>query len=154
MDRLSSYATREADTLDHQTRKANEDEAVTRLLRNLAISNETKDQQPAGSADTSTAFENGSEPAATEAGQSVEYPGEEYATNGDAKTKTGIPEYVKLYDIFYEQVVDLIRTRTLSIQDTMALLVSLVNLALYAPLLPTPGSGFGISCFFCYNNTS
>lgn len=37
---------------------------------------------------------------------------------------------VKLYEIFYDQVINLVKTRELTIQDTMALLTSLVNLAL------------------------
>ncbi|CAG8503241.1 24133_t:CDS:10 [Dentiscutata erythropus] len=43
----------------------------------------------------------------------------------------GIPEDVKLFEVFWGQVVDLVRARhDLSIQDITALLVSLVNLSL------------------------
>ena len=51
-------------------------------------------------------------------------------TNESSETQAAIPADVKLYDIFYDQVVNLVKTRALPIQDTMALLVSLVNLAL------------------------
>nr|CDI56463.1 related to vacuolar protein-sorting protein VPS35 [Melanopsichium pennsylvanicum 4] len=43
----------------------------------------------------------------------------------------GIPEDVRLFEVFWEQIVQLIRARPdLSIQDTTALLVSLANLSL------------------------
>ncbi|BDD56872.1 Vacuolar protein sorting-associated protein 35 [Monascus purpureus] len=129
MDRLSSYAAREAESVDSERRKLDEEEAVTKLLRKLELSGETDQEQPPEDAEASAAVENGAAPATKEASESTEQP-EEPATNGNSKTKTGIPEDVKLYDVFYEQVVNLIKTRALPIQDTMALLVSLVNLAL------------------------
>lgn len=129
MDRLSSYAAREAESVDPERRKLDEEEAVTKLLRKLELSGETDKEQPPKGAEASAAVENGAAPATKETSESTEQP-EEPATNGDSKTKTGIPEDVKLYDVFYEQVVNLIKTRALPIQDTMALLVSLVNLAL------------------------
>ena len=65
---------------------------------------------------------------------------DEGATNGDnvdngddgvaPKKSTNIPEDVKLYEIFYDQVVNLVNAQRLPIQDTTALLVSLTNLAL------------------------
>lgn len=144
MDRLSSYAAREAESVDPERRKLDEEEAVTKLLRKLELSGETDKEQPPKGAESSAAVENGAAPATKETSESTEQP-EEPATNGDSKTKTGIPEDVKLYDVFYEQVVNLIKTRALPIQDTMALLVSLVNLALYdsAPSFPSFRSGIG-----------
>jgi len=56
------------------------------------------------------------------------------AVNGDeaASKSSRTPSVgdVKLFEIFYDQVVNLVKARGLSIQDTMALLTSLVNLAL------------------------
>lgn len=56
------------------------------------------------------------------------------ASGGDEELRAtkgrGIPENVKLYEIFYEQVVNLVNAQRLPIQDTTALLVSLANLAL------------------------
>ncbi|KLU89954.1 vacuolar protein sorting-associated protein 35 [Magnaporthiopsis poae ATCC 64411] len=46
------------------------------------------------------------------------------------KKHRGIPENVKLYEIFFGQVKNLVQAQHLPIQDTIALLVSLVNLAL------------------------
>ena len=53
--------------------------------------------------------------------------------NGEADTGKkirGIPDNVKLYEIFFEQVTNLVNAQHLPIQDTTALLVSLANLAL------------------------
>lgn len=46
------------------------------------------------------------------------------------KKHRGIPENVKLYEIFFGQVKNLVQAQHLPIQDTIALLVSLANLAL------------------------
>lgn len=109
MDRLSSYAVRDVDTTeDSAKRKEKEEEAVARLLGKLQVS------------DGKEAQENGTKPETAEDAKPA-------ATNG---TKPGIPDDIKLYEIFYDQVVNLIKTRGLPIQDTIALLVSLANLAL------------------------
>ncbi|KKA17545.1 Vacuolar sorting protein 35, partial [Rasamsonia emersonii CBS 393.64] len=110
MDRLSSYAVRDETTEDSAKRKEKEEEAVARLLGKLQVS------------DGKEAQENGTKPETAEGAKPEEAP-----TNG---TKPGIPDDIKLYEIFYDQVVNLIKTRGLPIQDTIALLVSLVNLAL------------------------
>jgi vacuolar protein sorting-associated protein 35 len=50
---------------------------------------------------------------------------------GPPKRFRGIPEDVKLFEVFWHQVVELIKARPdLSIQDITALLVSLTNLSL------------------------
>ncbi|KAK3088981.1 retromer complex subunit Vps35, partial [Teratosphaeriaceae sp. CCFEE 6253] len=51
-------------------------------------------------------------------------------TNGDTAKHKGIPDNVKLFEIFYEQVVHIVGMQRLPIQDITSLLVSLVNLAL------------------------
>lgn len=136
MDRLSTYATKDNEsTTEPEARKQNEEEAVVRLLEKLELDKEKKKkkQADAEAAAAKKAQENGTdEPPKTE--ESTEttkehIDGQEQATNGD-DSKPAIPAEVKLYDIFYDQVVNLIKTRALPIQDTMALLVSLVNLAL------------------------
>ncbi|RHZ74437.1 hypothetical protein CDV55_106910 [Aspergillus turcosus] len=144
MDRLSAYAARETEsTADPEIRKQNEEEAVTKFLENLKIEEETKKAEAAATqeAPTGTAQENGVEQPSTEPSKEpskdtnepeVEPPkGEQISNvNGERDAKPGVPADVKLYAIFYDQVVNLIKTRGLPIQDTMALLVSLVNLAL------------------------
>lgn len=135
MDRLSTYAARETElSVDPEARQLNEEEAVTRLLENVQIAEKTKKQAPVENAEPAPAQENGMEqdskgteekpPAASE-GESIEK-----KANGDGDENPGVPANVKLYSIFYEQVVHLIKSRGLPIQDTMALLVSLANLAL------------------------
>ncbi|KAI8590783.1 vacuolar protein sorting-associated protein 35 [Geranomyces variabilis] len=48
-----------------------------------------------------------------------------------AKTASGIPEDVQLFDVFWRQITDLVKARPeFSIQDVVALLVSLCNLSL------------------------
>lgn len=135
MDRLSSYAAREADsTVEPQARKQNEEEAVTKLLQKLELAKETKAEEPKDVSTDDTSKENGTENGEAETPKEspelAEPPREEKQVENGGDAKPGIPAEIKLYDIFYDQVVNLIRTRALPIQDTMALLVSLVNLAL------------------------
>ena len=54
----------------------------------------------------------------------------ERQTNGEPSKEHGIPREVKLFEIFHEQVVNVVRMQRLPIQDITALLVSLSNLAL------------------------
>ncbi|KAI2733274.1 hypothetical protein CBS147332_289 [Penicillium roqueforti] len=139
MDRLSSYAAREADSaVEPEVRKKSEEEAVAKLLQKLELAKETKaEESKETSISTSTdetskenGTENGEAEAPSESPEPAEPPTEENQVECGDDAKPGIPAEIKLYDIFYDQVVNLIRTRALPIQDTMALLVSLVNLAL------------------------
>ena len=141
MDRLSSYAARESESEPNGDRKKIEEEAALRLLEKLKISKEPKEtahnetpqvKAPNGdqaSNDESAAKDAGAaddqipskaEPAANEERNEEAFP----------KKNRGIPENVKLYEIFYEQVTNLVNAQRLHIHDTMALLVSLSNLAL------------------------
>lgn len=52
---------------------------------------------------------------------------------GEIEKHRGIPKNVKLFEIFHEQVATLVKMQRLSIQDTVGLLVSLANLALWVP---------------------
>ncbi|CAI7658554.1 unnamed protein product [Penicillium pancosmium] len=130
MDRLSTYATKDSDAnAEPDSRKENEEEAVTRLLHKLEIEKETKKTESGNTAITEPSTENGTE--ATNKSEETQEPAkEEDEGKNETEEKPEVPAEVKLYDIFYEQVVNLIKTRALPIQDTMALLVSLVNLAL------------------------
>lgn len=122
MDRLSSYAIKDTEqTDDPAKKKEHEEEAVAKLLENFKLAEEKKAEKAAEQTQ-----ENGAapeEPAA--AAESSSKPSEEQDTN-DVKA----PAETKLYETFYEQVVNLIKSRGLPIQDTIALLVSLINLAL------------------------
>jgi vacuolar protein sorting-associated protein 35 len=148
MDRLSSYAASESDSTPPQDKQKMEEEAIAKLLEKVRISQEKKPEEPALAA----AEPNGEHPASETNGASEEAPkkpepegepakkpeeSEENAepvngTDGasDEKASKGIPENIKLYEIFFEQVMNLVNAQHLPIQDTTALLVSLANLAL------------------------
>ena len=142
MDRLSSYAARESESEPQEDRQKSEEEATARLLEKLKIPKEKKDSdaKPKEKADKS---HNGQQangdvspkqpPDEPESQESKE---SEAASDGNGeaeiqKQSRGIPENVKLYEIFYGQVTSLVNAQRLHIHDTMALLVSLANLALY-----------------------
>ena len=124
MDRLSSFAQREAENTSPEARQHAEEEAVTRMLEKISLQEEKKpdskpaDEKPQTNGDQK---ESPKEPPP----ESTEEPTE--PVNGEESKGIGD---VKLYEIFYEQVVNIVKTRGLTIQDTMALLTSLVNLAL------------------------
>ena len=142
MDRLSSYAAREAELESPEDRKRSEEEAATRLLERLRISKEN--EKPQVKADgtevkqTNGEQANGDKPTGTSSSKIEGRPegnlkqratSEEDYKRPSSKDR-GIPEDVKLYEIFYEQVVSLVNAQRLHIQDTIALLVSLSKLAL------------------------
>jgi vacuolar protein sorting-associated protein 35 len=123
MDRLSSYAIRDADQANDPTKKKEqEEEAVTKLLENFKLAEDKKAEK----ASAEQTEENGAAPEepVTAPENATKSPEEQGANGVKGSTET------KLYETFYEQVVNLIKTRGLPIQDTIALLVSLVNLAL------------------------
>jgi vacuolar protein sorting-associated protein 35 len=151
MDRLSAYAARESEVEAIEDRKRLEEEAISELLENTRISNENKAATAAVAAAAKP--DSNGEDAKPEVDQSMEAeatPKETTAVpiseaaqvpesgppvNGDdekdsEKKHRGIPENVKLYEIFFEQVMHLVNAQRLPIQDTTALLVSLANLAL------------------------
>ncbi|KAJ5888046.1 Vacuolar protein sorting-associated protein 35 [Penicillium taxi] len=139
MDRLSTYAAKEAEsTSEPESRKKSEEDAVTRLLQKLELDKESKKEESTDSANEAKAEDNGTdgaegteEPNKPEDSSEPEPAKNEEAASAAVEDENAIvPAEAKLYDIFYEQVVNLIKTRALPIQDTMALLVSLVNLAL------------------------
>ena len=145
MDRLSSYDARESESEPQDDRKKTEEEATAQLLRRLKISKESKEPTPKETV-TEPSLPNGdrtngepptSEP--TDASniqitQVAEPAGSDETDENDIqkqKENRGIPENVKLYEIFYGQVTNLVNAQRLHIHDTIALLVSLTNLALY-----------------------
>ena len=138
MDRLSAYAAREAESESPEDRQHNEEEATTKLLEKLQIAKETNKSEVKPDAEgkqTNGEHTNGDQPSETSPqeadGQpSKEAPAEEEAEKDAAKKNRGIPGDVKLYEIFYDQVLNLVNAQRLQIQDTIALLVSLSNLAL------------------------
>lgn len=128
MDRLSSYAQREADGASAEEKQKAEEDAAVRMMEKMDLNQETT---PAPTSVPDTPDTNGADPKSlTETQESISVPATPAtpATSGE-KTAAGVGE-VKLFEIFYEQVVSLVKTRGLPIQDIMALLTSLANLAL------------------------
>ena len=142
MDRLSSYAAREAELESPEDRKRTEEEATIRLLEKLRMSKDNG--KPQGNTDGTESKQTNGE--RVNGDKPVEVPSSEVEGRPDQNSKQsvtsedgdkppssknrGIPEDVKLYEIFYEQVVNLVNAQRLHIQDTIALLVSLSKLAL------------------------
>jgi vacuolar protein sorting-associated protein 35 len=138
MDRLSAYAAREAESESSEERKQNEEEATINLLKQLRISKETKKpeaKQDGEDRQTNGEHTNGDQPTETPPQEVQSQPPKDPSADNDAekvppKKNRGIPEDVKLYEIFYDQVLNLVNAQRLHIQDVVALLVSLSNLAL------------------------
>lgn len=143
MDRLSSYAAREAESESLVDRKQSEEAATIRLLHNLQLAKEEKfEAGPNKVGDTET---NGEQPNGDKARESPENhtdksgpedsksPSDNLDNDHEtslSKENRGIPDNVKLYEIFFGQVTNLVNAQRLHVQDIMALLVSLTNLAL------------------------
>ena len=146
MDRLSSYAAREAELESPEDRKQREEEATTRLLEKLRVSKENEKPQAnvdgIGGKQTNGEQVNGDKSTDAPSSEVDGRPGRNSkpsvtSENGDKPLSSkhrGIPEGVKLYEIFYEQVVNLVNAQRLHIQDTIALLVSLSKLALWVSM--------------------
>ncbi|KAI0396306.1 vacuolar protein sorting-associated protein 35 [Xylariaceae sp. FL0594] len=144
MDRLSAYAERESqqNTMDDKAKL--EEEALAELLEKLRVGREQQESRPvvsdpapgangeqlngesASDAQTGSAAEK--TPQTTEAETTTADHVE--PTSASSDSERAIPQDVKLYEIFFEQVNNLVSVQHLPIQDTIALLVSLTNLAL------------------------
>lgn len=149
MDRLSAYAARESEAEPIEDRKKLEEDAIAKLLEDTRISNEkreakAKEPQPDsenvesqinGSNEGESALKDKEAATSEPSKDAAQEQQDSVAINGDndaagTKRSRGIPENVKLYEIFFEQVMNLVNAQHLPIQDTTALLVSLANLAL------------------------
>lgn len=134
MDRLSSFAQRQSDQDPSPAEKQKaEEEATTRLLEKLRLNKEAKAQASIKFNGVDTPAETNGVKADEQVGKSIEEPttvGIDGSTLAPKTSKNGILADVKLYEIFYDQVVNLVKARGLSIHDITALLTSLANLAL------------------------
>jgi len=131
MDRLSQYASRESEPRTQEEREKSEEEATTKLMEQLKVTEAAKDKE----ATEGEAQEGSTKVEAEEtkdfAKTSDKVPsGDTESPKTNGVKKNGIPDDVKLFEIFHEQVINLANTQRLPIQDVMALLVSLANLAL------------------------
>ncbi|KAA8914302.1 vacuolar protein sorting-associated protein 35 [Sphaerosporella brunnea] len=175
MDRLSAYATRESLSESPEERLRKEEEAAQKLLERLSLAeggNQSRSQTPeqpkpstepytldGSSSRPPSANGDTKEPESLETGEpSTDTEGENAESAPEHKESPkpakGIPDNIKLYEIFYEQMLNLVNVRAhtrqfghptaetqadfrvsskaqnLPIQDITALLVSLANLAL------------------------
>jgi vacuolar protein sorting-associated protein 35 len=137
MDRLSSYAQREAETESPEQRKKTEEESIAKLLEQMQIAKEKKAEEPESASaqqnGESSEAQEGTEETPTEASSVTAVSvadTEATETDGAIEKKRGIPSNVKLFEIFHEQVQTLVKMQRLPVQDTIGLLVSLANLAL------------------------
>ncbi|KAH6634956.1 vacuolar protein sorting-associated protein 35 [Chaetomium sp. MPI-SDFR-AT-0129] len=155
MDRLSDYAERESQNESEEDREKVEEEALVALLERVKLAAETASSEAQAS---SAPQEESSEPPKTDdkpedkdntdadsKAETLTKEDEEEPTPSIAETEAtavnaeesqpatkrrGIPENVPLYEIFFGQVKNLVQAQHLPIQDTIALLGSLTNLAL------------------------
>ncbi|KAF2724534.1 vacuolar protein sorting-associated protein 35 [Polychaeton citri CBS 116435] len=129
MDRLSTYAASQAETEKPEDKGRIEAEAVSKLLERIKLGqkeSETESQsKPTENGESHDESTSTHEPTSSATDDAVGA-----QTNGNTDKEKGIPANVKLFEIFYEQVVHIISMQRLLIQDITALLVSLVNLAL------------------------
>ncbi|RXW11277.1 hypothetical protein EST38_g14578, partial [Candolleomyces aberdarensis] len=150
IDRLAAYAAREAENEDPDETKRQEEAAARRLAEKVKLQKAKAREQNANrvSAPTSPTSESANAWAAPSSPQtpapeaelppptptspvspSAESKGKEKEGSPVRKFR-GIPENVQLFEVFWKQVVNLIKARPdLSIQDITALLVSLTNLS-------------------------
>jgi len=128
MDRLSAYATREAQARSPEERQAAEEDATAKLLERMKISKApaADTEEPKSEVDTTNGNDDDQKtPAESDTKEETPEKPEE-----DGEQPSGIPNDIKLFEIFHEQVMNLVNAQRLPIQDTMALLGSLANLAL------------------------
>ncbi|KAK0744069.1 vacuolar protein sorting-associated protein 35 [Schizothecium vesticola] len=146
MDRLSDYAERESQNETEEDRGKVEEEALASLLEKVKLGSSAQPQASTPPTTESPADPPRNGDQASDNGFTADTMGkdgeaapsaagsEATALNGDEseppKKHRGIPENVRLYEIFFGQVQNLVQAQHLPIYDTVALCVSLTNLAL------------------------
>ncbi|KAF7304622.1 Vacuolar protein sorting-associated protein 35 [Mycena kentingensis (nom. inval.)] len=144
IDRLAAYAAREAENEDPEETKKQEEAAARRLADKVKYQKaRTKENGATAtspvetnewdqSIPTSAPSETTSPTVASSEADAPPAPDAAAAGPSDVrKTFRGVPEDVQLFEVFWQQVVELIKARPdLSIQDITALFVSLTNLSL------------------------
>ncbi|KAG0241486.1 Vacuolar protein sorting-associated protein 35 [Mortierella sp. GBA43] len=127
VDRLAAHAAREAENNDDEEEEATEQPTLPKALpdaQDVADGDEAVGTEEKGEEKGDTEDAASSEPKAEELPEPLSKPPR-------IRKIRGIPEDVKLFEIFWGKIVDLVNFRPdLSIQDITALLVSLINLSL------------------------
>ena len=105
VDRLADYAKREAESEDPEERKRKEEEAATRLaeeVRKMRLRT-SGNSEVASIEDREVSLENGT------SGMTTVVDGENPQTDEPVKRFRGIPVDVKLFEVFWEQLVGLVK---------------------------------------------
>ncbi|KAF9364160.1 Vacuolar protein sorting-associated protein 35 [Mortierella sp. NVP85] len=129
VDRLAAHAAREADSNE-------DDEEASEIPASPKAASKAEDpaeEKPEGEAKETNNEQVAGENEAGEDSEATAQEAESVSTPKPPKVRRirGIPEDVKLFEIFWGKIVDLVKFRPdLSIQDITALLVSLINLSL------------------------
>ncbi|THZ47174.1 vacuolar protein sorting-associated protein 35, partial [Aureobasidium pullulans] len=134
MDRLAAYAARESESDAPEDREKAETEATAKLLEKMKLASDatsapTDDQTTHQNGDSKPGDEASSEAAPETLAEDASKT-EPAEIDGESKKQRGIPDNVRLFEVFHEQVIHLVSMQRLPIQDITALLVSLINLAL------------------------
>lgn len=158
MDRLSEYAERENTDEAKADREKAEADALANLLEKVRLAKESPPQPEPSAEDKPNSTEEAAKPdqadgetegssqdssTAEVEGEAAEASGDDASTTVDGTSsseaetdttavngKDAAGENVQLYEVFYAQVKNLVEAQRLPIQDIIALLVSLSNLAL------------------------
>ncbi|KAI0271719.1 vacuolar protein sorting-associated protein 35 [Gloeopeniophorella convolvens] len=145
IDRLAAYAAREAENEDAEEVKRQEEVAARRLAervkaqraraRQNGATSPTHEYKPEAGwgepASPTSPVATDSVPASIDGTESEKLDKGKEKEGEPVRKFRGVPEDVKLFEVFWEQVVELVKARPdLSIQDVTALLVSLTNLSL------------------------
>ncbi|KAF8185072.1 vacuolar protein sorting-associated protein 35 [Mycena galopus ATCC 62051] len=144
IDRLAAYAAREAESEDPEETRKQEEAAARRLAERVRFQRARARENGVNGAPVSTeANAWGVAPQSPPPAESQAAPATPAVTDGTVNGDTpvasastvrkfrGVPEDVQLFEVFWQQVVELIKARPdLSIQDITALFVSLTNLSL------------------------
>jgi vacuolar protein sorting-associated protein 35 len=131
MDRLSAYAAREAEALTPEQKQQNEETAMTALLERLQLAKDKPPAEPQQHQNGESSDAASVAPSETTTAVESEADSQADTVNGDRPAGRGIPEDIKLFEIFNEQVQSLVKLQRLPLADAVALMVSLANLALY-----------------------
>jgi vacuolar protein sorting-associated protein 35 len=127
MNRLSAYAAREADAITPEQKQKSEEEATLKLLEQIQIS---KDKAPSENGENGDSADTDADSLATTAVEPEETAAASASSDGTGKGVRGIPDDIKLFEIFNEQVQSLVKLQRLPLWDSVALMVALSNLAL------------------------
>jgi vacuolar protein sorting-associated protein 35 len=114
IDRLAAYAAREAENEPPEERKRQEDEAARRLAERVRTGKARRDSTKAESVEPEAKVNGTDSEHVASLDQSVDSVDEKLdETPASSKKFRGIPEDVKLFEVFWRQIVELIKVSSL-----------------------------------------